>query len=622
MSGGQSSAASHGQKAGYPSLGLILALALVHGLLYLAVMPPWQHYDEPTHFEYVRLLAERGRLPLPDDYDLAMRREIAASMQATGFWAEGAHPILDLWSDTPPAIGISELGHPPLYYLLLALPQRLVRYQDVLTQLYLARLGSVLLYVITIAAVWGLAAELFPRRRGMAAAAALFALYVPAVADVLSGVNNDAGATAAASLFLWSAVSLLRRGASPWRLAAVLISAAACLVTKSTSAALALAGLLVLVAGRLWPAGRRWPWAVTALLLAGLLAATLTWGQHAAGWYDLDRSDRPQRRQMSAAEGSFAFALSAEGEDSVRGLFQELPRMAGAPLAGQVVTLGAWLRAADGQSGQVALGLWDGSGQHLQSIPVDDTWAFHTITATVAAGSPTVAAMVALPPVERMAPAAFADGLVLVAGAPALDGQGPVAGNLLRNASAERGWPGLRTGLRGVAVYRTAATLVMHSALDWPRTAGLYGPELRTLLHSFWGRFGWGHVLLPAGWLPLLGGIVVVGLAGAGWGLKRRWKEMTVWQRRAAWLLGVALAVAWASTLLRIHPVFVIDHIFWPAARYGLVALAPLSVVLVAGLAELVPARLQPAAALAGLLALVTLDLVALWLVIVPYYYG
>ncbi|MEJ2211239.1 MAG: hypothetical protein P8129_19665, partial [Anaerolineae bacterium] len=79
----------------------LLILASLYGLLYLAIMPPWQHYDEPTHFEYVRLLAERKTLPQADDYDLAMRREIAASMQAHNFWS-GSPPALSLWSDTPP----------------------------------------------------------------------------------------------------------------------------------------------------------------------------------------------------------------------------------------------------------------------------------------------------------------------------------------------------------------------------------------------------------------------------------------------------------------------------------------------------------------------------------------
>ncbi|HEY80691.1 MAG TPA: hypothetical protein G4O05_06380, partial [Caldilineae bacterium] len=52
--------------------GLILLLALLNGLLYLFLVPPWQHYDEPGHFEYAWLIADRGRLPQAGDYDPAM----------------------------------------------------------------------------------------------------------------------------------------------------------------------------------------------------------------------------------------------------------------------------------------------------------------------------------------------------------------------------------------------------------------------------------------------------------------------------------------------------------------------------------------------------------------------
>jgi len=85
-----------------PLLLLLVTVALLRGLLYLAVVPPWQHYDEPTHFEYVRLIAERGRLPHPGDYDLEMRRAIAVSMQATGLWELINEQPPDLTSDVAP----------------------------------------------------------------------------------------------------------------------------------------------------------------------------------------------------------------------------------------------------------------------------------------------------------------------------------------------------------------------------------------------------------------------------------------------------------------------------------------------------------------------------------------
>ena len=68
------------------TLSIILVLGLVHGLLYVFLEPPWQHYDEPTHFEYAWLIANRAALPQGDDFDQGMRREVAASMLEHGFF--------------------------------------------------------------------------------------------------------------------------------------------------------------------------------------------------------------------------------------------------------------------------------------------------------------------------------------------------------------------------------------------------------------------------------------------------------------------------------------------------------------------------------------------------------
>lgn len=38
-------------------------------------VPPWQHYDEPAHFEYAWLIVtRRGGLPLRGEFDQPLRR--------------------------------------------------------------------------------------------------------------------------------------------------------------------------------------------------------------------------------------------------------------------------------------------------------------------------------------------------------------------------------------------------------------------------------------------------------------------------------------------------------------------------------------------------------------------
>jgi len=40
-------------------LTLVLLIALCQGILYLCLQPPWQHYDEPTHFDLYRVSADQ-----------------------------------------------------------------------------------------------------------------------------------------------------------------------------------------------------------------------------------------------------------------------------------------------------------------------------------------------------------------------------------------------------------------------------------------------------------------------------------------------------------------------------------------------------------------------------------
>ena len=104
-------------------LSIALVFALVHGLIYVFIVPPWQHYDEPNHFEYFWFIASRGVLPAPGDYDQDMRRAVAASMIENGFFKDlGPAPNVNSEAEPIWIGGYSQLTNPPLYYILAALP--------------------------------------------------------------------------------------------------------------------------------------------------------------------------------------------------------------------------------------------------------------------------------------------------------------------------------------------------------------------------------------------------------------------------------------------------------------------------------------------------------------------
>ena len=213
---------------------LMLLLALGMGFIFIFLVPPWGHYDEPTQFEYTWLIANRPGLPDIGEYDQSMRREIAASMiehdffRDLGFQSNLLSATEEIW------IGISQIGSKPLYYWAAALPLRLIQATDVTFQLTVVRLVSLLFYLVTVAAAYGLAVELTPAKHPLRWLLPLSILLLPSFVDIMTAVNDDVGATALFSLFLWAGVRLINRGFNWLRIFTLFTLALLCFFTKST----------------------------------------------------------------------------------------------------------------------------------------------------------------------------------------------------------------------------------------------------------------------------------------------------------------------------------------------------------------------------------------------------
>ena len=117
------------------TLGVLLLVSLINGLFDFFLMPPWQHYDEPGHFEYAWLAANLDDWPQKGDFNAEMRREMAASMFENKFYTDISSLPNLLATDPPVNIGHSQLGDVPLYYFLASLPLRVFRYSDITFQL-------------------------------------------------------------------------------------------------------------------------------------------------------------------------------------------------------------------------------------------------------------------------------------------------------------------------------------------------------------------------------------------------------------------------------------------------------------------------------------------------------
>ena len=216
---------------------LLIALGLVRGLLYSAVLPPWQGPDEIQHYEYVRLLYEKGRLVQWGDNIPAVEQEIIASMERFDFWQTGRYvqrgtTFNEIWGGHA-----HDLQQPPLAYLLYLGPLLIAR-DDIVMQLYLMRLLSVLLSLVVIVAALVVANKLWETRPTLTWAIPAFIVLLPTYMSTSSTINNDHLAEAAVSLVLVSWVLAFKQRLSISLVGTLIVISLIGLLAKRTAVVL------------------------------------------------------------------------------------------------------------------------------------------------------------------------------------------------------------------------------------------------------------------------------------------------------------------------------------------------------------------------------------------------
>lgn len=580
------------------ALALILAAGLVHGLLYVFLVPPWQHYDEPTHFEYAWLVANRTSWPAEGTYDQDMRRQVAVSMINNGFFY-GMGFLPDLNPTTGPVwLGITQLDQLPLYYALASLPLRFMGGADMGQQLYAVRLVSLGMFLLTLVAAWLITGMLAPAGHPLRWLVPALAALLPGLADVMTAVNNDAGAVVVFSFFVWACLRLVLQ---PFRISNLLLAlglAALCAVAKSNT--LVAAPVLALALGVALLRGRRRPWLWIGIGAAVILTlgVGLIWGD--AAWWYRDSAQVSSTRQPSpdAPVGSYVLSLETRPGDATPLSLQILPSADAIALRGLTVTVGAWIWASEPVT-VTALRLYEYNLLNAsRTIALGTRPAFYTLTAAMPAKSarPHVALYGSA---SRPRPVSvFFDGVTLVAGAmPAAPppvfanadgGTGVWAGqsfrNLLRDASAEEPWlavhPRVDPILDRIFNLYVPPSLLVLAPLDWNATGWYYLRAADNLLRTFWATFGWGHVPLRSTkpYTPLFVATAVGLVGGAVAAFLQRRRLST----DALVLLALIAVAMWGQTVARgLHSL--IDKVFIPGARYASPAILPSLALLAAG---------------------------------------
>lgn len=579
----------------------IVAMAAIHGLVYVLVIPPWQHYDEPNHFEYAWLIANRPSLPRPGDFDQGLRNQVVASMIQHNFYY-GMGPVPDISAGNVSVGAYTKVGDPPLYYWLVSLPLRVLGAADITVQLYAARLVSWLLFLITIVAAWGTMTELLPGNHPLRWMVPCTLALLPSFVDLMTAVNSDVGAVTFFSLFLWGSASLVRRGISRGTLFFAGFSTGLCLLSKSTGY-LAVPLLAVAFLFGLFRGSRRlWAWGLLSVGLTVAAGLVFSWGD-AAYWHTNSVQDKATSAYNAQAPlGVRALQITATPQAIAPDLMQPLPSETMREIAGKTVTLGAWMWATQPVRARTpALYIYEDNQTYFGEVDISTRPTFYAIQIPVV-GRPSRAWLSLMPFAQvRDSVTVFYDGLVLVDGEYPYD-QRPDFGeadgrdglwggrpflNLVRNASAEQSWPRIRPWFDRIGERfipdRGRPSQMLDSVLDAPALDWYYSIILPHIFETFWARFGWGHVplLAPEGYSVLMA-LTAVGIVGAGVALIHHRRSIP-WPMVA--VLGLTVIGVWGLAISRGSMYLLLENVpaFVPTARYAYPAIIPTALLLNVG---------------------------------------
>jgi hypothetical protein len=258
-------------------LGLLLVMALVRGLLYAAIVPPWQAPDETGHFEYAWLLVQRGHIPTVDDLSPAFEQKQLASLyewhydEFIGFFRLPAGMPARL-QDLPQSIFASGArtvfrGRFSLAYLWQALFLLPVYHQDLVLQLYVVRFSSVLLGVGTVWLAWKTFRELLPCSASLAAAMTALVVFLPQHTFISSAVGDGPLAELAAGLVFYAWARLFRHGIGVGEILGILLGTVVGLWSKPTTLFLLPFNVMALAMGLYHRRQQSWDWRHVAYLL-------------------------------------------------------------------------------------------------------------------------------------------------------------------------------------------------------------------------------------------------------------------------------------------------------------------------------------------------------------------
>ena len=589
----------------------ILLLALVQGIIFAAIIPPWWHNDEPGHFEYAWLVANLPSWPKAGQYDQAMRQQMALSMINTRWYqVRGVKP--DLSGSAPIPIGVPQTGREPLYYFLASLPLRLMRNTDITLQYYAARSISFILYLLILVVIWYALGEILRANHPLRWMVPAFLALLPGFIDAMTAVNNDVAAVLSASLFLWASFSLIKRGYSIGRLLFLGLSLILCYLSKDTAQFTFLLIPFVLIFGLL---RGRFTWVVISLCILGTLILPLTaleWGAP-LGWYQAPAQPLPLRTpSTSSSLGSYVFKISYPNPNVSGQITQFVTPDAANSISDHTITLGGWFWAVpatqimspymffstnnNGTLNDISIG----SPQTPLALTTKPTFYRFVIQAPPSTQYATIIIPYILSSPDS---GIFIDGLILVAGnygdaLPRFSDPNGTQGiwngqkfqNIIRNGSAEqddlRFQPWAQEKLGKLPASFFDPPFILSTLLDRHGIGWYYRETFTGLFRTFWTSLAADRTdrtptpALSSYWL------MVLTFLGVGGALLWLWRERKTLRWDILFFLGLSMLIAGVLVVLRGISGFEVAFPIISWARYIDPAILPIALILCAGWLE------------------------------------
>lgn len=262
----------------------VVALFVTQCLVAIAVVPPWQNPDEPQHLMTTRLVVTHGsNFDLERDLDRESERTIIASMARHGWWRHyrmaTPDPLPETFEDGPAKVVGQYFG--PLgggsrmFYSAIATVVRVGAIDDVIAQLYLMRVVSVLAGALTLWCVWS-GTRRVAGDQGAAVVATILALH-PQFVLVSTSASPDAFVNLAGALVWRQIAVLVSSDVALADVAWLWVGAIGAFMLRRLGAPLvALAAVMTVIVGwRALRGKRRWRPVVFAAGLAAVLAVVL-----------------------------------------------------------------------------------------------------------------------------------------------------------------------------------------------------------------------------------------------------------------------------------------------------------------------------------------------------------